>query len=79
MALVALLKLVDFLFYGGRWNDLLAAVGFALLLLAMAADLQRSGSMTGAVRSFGVASRLAAGMGSALVVLHFLIKWQVPG
>jgi hypothetical protein len=78
LAVITLIKIVDFVFYGRNAYDLMGAAGFALLLTAAALDGRRAFNAPATGR-WAREARIANVCGVVLVLVYFLLKMNVIG
>lgn len=77
-AVLVLTRLIDFAFYGGHAHDLVAAVGFAVLLAGILLDERARTAHPLPARLRRRATVMVA-CGIALVLGAFLLEWNVFG
>jgi hypothetical protein len=78
LAVVTLIKIVDFVFYGRNGYDLMGAAGFGLLLAGAALDRRRAFNAP-ATGSRARQARIATVCGVVLVLVYFLLKMKIIG
>ncbi|CAH0154683.1 MULTISPECIES: hypothetical protein [Stenotrophomonas] len=79
VAVLVAIRLIDYIFYGGNAYDLAGAAGFGLLALGIVLE-QRAAKQ--ALPTQGTGRRRAnivSACGIALVLVSFMLKWQVFG
>ncbi|WP_353099590.1 hypothetical protein [Stenotrophomonas lactitubi] len=79
VSVLVAIRLIDYIFYGGNAHDLVGAAGFGLLALGIVLE-QRAGRQ--ALPAQGTGRRRAnivSACGIALVLVSFMLKWQVFG
>lgn len=75
IALLAIAKLVDFTCYGRQPNDLYGALGL-ILVLGANFTMRGSSAMRSPCGETRVVPKLLLAMGTTLVYVHFLVKWE---
>lgn len=78
IGLVALAKLIDFIFYGKQFNDLVGVLGFVMLLVGAVMPGDQSNSALG-TRGANAGRSLIGIAGVVVVAIHFLVKWKILG
>ncbi|QII30886.1 hypothetical protein G6052_19930 [Stenotrophomonas maltophilia] len=81
VAVLVAIRLIDYIFYGGNAYDLVGAAGFGLLALGIVLE-QRAARQALPLPAQGIGRRRAnivSACGIALVLVSFMLKWQVLG
>jgi hypothetical protein len=71
-------RLYDYVFHGGNGHDLAGAVGFSVLALGTVLD-ERARRAAGNDRSARRVATIVAAVGVVVVLVSFMLRWQVFG
>lgn len=78
VAVLVLVRLIDFVFYGGHAYDLVATVGFVVLFAGALLE-ERARAMNPPPVRLRRRANVIVACGIALVLGAFLLEWQVFG